>query len=168
MKNLQVLAALLAGAAWAINVGAHDSKVGHIAIVDPFATPSLAGTSTGAVYLTSLENRGAQPDRLLRASTPVAARVELHTMAVDARGVMRMREADGIALVPHTPVRMKPGAGMHLMLVEMKRPLKAGESFPLTLEFERGGKAEVSVLVKAYKPQAEPMASMPGMAEHKH
>lgn len=150
---------------------AHESKAGNIAIVHAFATPTLAGTSTGAAYITNLENTGEVPDRLLRASSPVAGRVELHTMTMDAQGVMRMREADGIVLAPHVPVRMKPGMGVHLMLVDMKRPLKEGESFPMTMEFEHSGKAEVKVVVQAYKPSADAMASMPGMggmADHKH
>lgn len=155
----------------ALPATAHESKAGSIAIVHAFATPTLAGTTTGAAYITSLENTGEQPDRLLRASSPVAARVEVHTMVLDAQGVMRMRESDGLVLAPHTPLHMKPGMGVHLMLVDMKRPLKEGESFPMTMEFERNGKAEVTVVVQPYKPQVGAMESMPGMggmAEHKH
>ena len=54
-------------------------------------------------------------------------------MAVDAQGVMRMREIDGIALAPKAKVQMRPGTGLHLMLVGLKEPLKEGATFPMTL-----------------------------------
>lgn len=132
---------------------AHESKVGDVAIGHPFATPSLAGSPNGAAYFVLLENTGTRADKLLRASTPVAARVELHSMAVDARGVMRMREIDAIELPAKAKVRMRPGLGLHLMLVGLKEPLKEGATFPMTLEFERAGKAEVKVVVQTPRPR---------------
>ena len=149
----------LALAALASVVAAHGVRAGDISIDHPFATPSLPGTSNGAAYFVSLENGGSVADRLLRATTPAAARVELHTMKVDAQGVMRMREIDGIVLAPNAKVQLRPGSGMHLMLIGLKEPLKAGTSFPMTLEFERTGKVEVSVSVDAPKP---------GGASHPH
>lgn len=144
------LAAALCAVAFA--AGAHGAKVGDIDIGHPYATPSVPGTTNGAAYLASLENTGAVADRLVRASTPVAARVEIHTMNVDAQGVMRMREIDGIALAPKARVQMKPGAGLHLMLIGLKEPLKEDASFPMTLEFEHAGKVEVKVIVGQPKP----------------
>jgi periplasmic copper chaperone A len=132
---------------------AHGAKVGDIAIEHPFAAPSLAGTANGAAYFATLENTGSAGDRLLRATTPAASRVELHTMAVDAQGVMRMREVDGVALAPHTKIEMRPGSGMHLMLIGLKEPLKEGSSFPMTLQFERAGTIEVKIVVQASKPR---------------
>jgi copper(I)-binding protein len=131
--------------------GAHGANVGDIAIGHPFATPSIAGTTTGAAYLATLENTGPAADKLVRASTPVAARVEIHTMSVDAQGVMRMRETDGIALAPKAKVQMRPGMGLHLMLIGLKEPLKEGASFPMTLQFERAGTVEVKVIVQVPK-----------------
>jgi copper(I)-binding protein len=135
-----------------LGVAAHGASIGDIAIGHPYATPSIAGSPNGAAYLASIENKGAAADRLVRASTPVAARVEIHTMNVDAQGVMRMREIDGIALAPKAKVQMKPGAGLHLMLIGLKEPLKEDASFPMTLEFERAGKVEVKVIVGQAKP----------------
>jgi copper(I)-binding protein len=148
------LRAAVAATLCAVSLGAaaHGASIGDIAIGHPYATPSLPGTSNGAAYLASIENKGAVADRLVRASTPAAARVELHTMAVDAQGVMRMREVDGIAIAPKAKVQMKPGSGLHLMLVGLKEPLKEDASFPMTLEFERAGKVEVKVIVAQPKP----------------
>ncbi len=133
-------------------VAAHGANLGDIAIGHPFATPSIPGTPNGAAYLASIENKGTVADKLVRASTPAAARVELHTMAVDAQGVMRMREIDGIALAPKAKVQMKPGAGLHMMLIGLKEPLKEDASFPMTLEFERAGKVDVKVIVGQPRP----------------
>ncbi len=139
---------------------AHGGKAGDIDITHPYATPTPAGAVNGAAYIATLENTGKQPDRLLRVSSPVAARAEIHTMSMDSAGVMRMREAGEIALAPGAAVKMRPGDGYHVMLMGLKQPLKKGDSFSMTLEFERGGKAEVKVVVQVPKAGA--------MAEHKH
>jgi copper(I)-binding protein len=153
------LAASLAALSFGAAAG-QEVTVGDIAISRPFATVSLPGTTTGAAYIAALENTGAKPDKLLRATTPVAASVELHTMSVDAQGVMRMREIDGVVLAPKAPLRMRPGMGMHFMLVGLKRPLKEGETFPMSLQFERAGKVEVTFYVQTSRGQAA-MADMP-------
>lgn len=139
---------------------AHGGRAGDIEITHPFATPTPSGASHGAAYIATLANTGQQPDRLLRASAAVAQRTEIHTMAVDAGGVMRMREVDYITIAPGASLKMRPGEGFHFMLIGLKQPLKEGDSFPLTLEFERGGKTEVKVIVQVPKAGA--------MAEHKH
>jgi|KBSSwiStaDraftv2_1062776.scaffolds.fasta_scaffold282163_2 copper(I)-binding protein len=149
--GLRAAIAAALGAA-ALAAAAHGAHVGDIAIGHPFATPSIPGTSNGAAYLASLENKGAAADRLVHASTPMASRVEIHSMNLDANGVMRMREIDGIALAPKAKVQMKPGSGLHLMLIGLKEPLKEDATFPMTLEFERAGKVEVKVIVGQPKP----------------
>ena len=142
--------------ALSLSAAAHGANVGDIAIRHPYATPSIPGTSNGVAYLASIENKGVVADRLVRASTPAASRVEIHTMAVDAQGVMRMREIEAIVLAPNAKVQMKPGAGLHIMLIGLKEPLKEDASFPMTLEFERAGKVEVKVIVGPPKPGGAP------------
>ena len=141
---------------------AHDSSVGDIRIAHTFATPSLAGSSNGAAYFATLENTGDKPDRLLRASTPAAASVELHNMGMDPQGVMRMREVDAIELAPRASIRMRPGMGFHLMLIGLRQPLKEGATFPMTLTFERAGQVEVKVVVQT------PRADAASAAMHMH
>ena len=153
LMKLAASAALLALCSIA-TAHAHGGRAGDVEIAHPFATPTPAGATSGAAYVVTLENTGKQPDRLLRVSTPVAQRAEIHTMAVDAGGVMRMREVPEIALAPGVPVKMRPGAGVHFMLIGLKQPLKEGDSFPLTLEFERGGKTVVKVVVQTPKALA--------------
>jgi copper(I)-binding protein len=154
----QALVAVLAASALA-GAAAHDFSVGNVEITHPFATPSVPGASVGAAYFATLENNGAQPDKLVHASTPVAASVEMHTMSVDAQGVMRMREVDGIALGAKASIKMRPGMGFHLMLVGLKKPLKEGDTFPMSLQFEHAGKVDVKVYVQT--PRAE--GGMAGM-----
>ena len=135
---------------------AHDASVGAIAIVHPFATPSLAGSANGVAYLATLVNTGDQPDRLVSASTPAAASVQIHTMAMDLQGVMRMREVDAIAVAPKESIRMRPGQGFHFMLMGLREPLKEGASFPMTLSFERAGKVDVKVVVQTPRAASAP------------
>ena len=145
------LALTLGGAASAV---ARDraSAAGDVVVTHPFAVPTLPGATVGGAYLGALKNSSSKADKLVKVATPVAASVEIHDMNVDAKGVMRMREIDGIVVPPNETVTMSPGTGMHLMLMGLRRPLKAGESFPMTLQFERGGKLEVDVVVE--KPGA--------------
>jgi len=153
---LQGIAAVVAISASSF-AWAHGSSAGDVEIGHPFATPSLAGSANGAAYLVSLENTGSQADKLLRASTPMAASVELHSMNVDAQGVMRMRQVDAIDLAPKSTLKMRPGMGYHLMLVGLKQPLREGSTFPMTMEFQRGGKVEVKVVVQTPRPRDAPV-----------
>ena len=141
---------------------AHGATAGDVSIGHAFATPSVPGATNGAAYIATLENTGKRPDRLLRVSTPVAASAEMHTMSVDAGGVMRMRELADMPVNPGTPIKMRPGQGAHIMLMGLKRPLKEGDTFPMTMEFERGGKVEVKVVVQVPKARAGETT------EHKH
>ena len=147
------LALCIAMPAWAHSYRVKDLEVDH-----PFATPTVRGAPTGAVYFT-LENRGKAADRLLGASTPRAKRVELHAMSMSG-DVMRMREVDSIQASPGHPLKMEPGSANHLMLVGLAAPLRIGERFPLTLRFEKAGAVEVEVLVQNPAPAKE--------ASHRH
>ena len=134
-------AALLFGAA----AHAADYKVGDISISEAHARPTVASQPSGAAYVT-LENRGAAADRLVGLSSPVAESAAIHTMTMDG-DVMRMREAGALPLAPAATIEMKPGAGYHIMLIGLKKPLLAGDTFALTLNFEKAGRIEVSVAV---------------------
>lgn len=133
-------------------VWAHDFRVGSIVIDHPYATPSLAGSSTGAVYFKALRNRGDTAERLLGASSPAAARVSLHAMQMDGE-VMRMREVAAIELPAKGEVRMghapdRTATSHHLMLEGLKAPLKDGDRFDLTLRFEKAGERTVQIWVQ--------------------
>jgi len=111
----------------------------------PFARATPPGAKTGGVFVT-IDNASNQSDRLLRASTPIAAGVVLHQMVVDG-GVMKMRAVPSLEINPGGRLELRPN-GYHLMLLDLKQPLKVGEKFPLTLTFERGGAILISVVVE--------------------
>jgi copper(I)-binding protein len=123
---------------------AHDYASGDLRIDHPYARATPPGARTAAVYLT-VDNRGAQPDRLVGAKSPRGA-VEMHDMRQDG-GVMRMREVREIVVPPRHAVRLAPG-GLHLMMVDPAAPLRAGERVPLTLVFARAGNVDVEIAVE--------------------
>jgi periplasmic copper chaperone A len=122
------------------------------------ATPG--GATTGAVYFT-VTSKGS-PDRLVGASTPAAATAEMHETTND-NGVMKMRPVRAVELDPGKPVTFKPG-GYHVMLMGLKSPLKAGDSFPLTLTFEHAPPVTVTATVEAMGTGGA--GAMPGMSGH--
>jgi len=145
MHIRSILALLLTFSSGSIAL-ASDYRVADLHVIDPYARPTVANQPTGAAYVT-IENKGKTGDKLLAASSPVAKSVEIHTMAMEGN-VMKMREAGSIELKPDAKVAMQPGQGYHLMLLGLRQPLKAGDQFPLTLNFEKAGKIEVNVPVQ--------------------
>lgn len=126
---------------------ARDQRVGAITVSQPWARATAPAAKNGAGYVV-LRNGGEQPDRLLSASANnVAAKVEIHTMSMDG-GVMRMRLLpDGVAIPAQGQAALVPG-GNHIMFMGLKRPLRQGESVPVTLRFERAGSMLVSFTVQ--------------------
>ena len=104
----------------------------------------MPGAKVGAAYLT-ITNVGKESDRLLAVSAPIAGKAMLHSLT-DDNGVMKMRPMDGIALKPGETVELKPG-GLHIMLMDVQGGLKPGDTFPLTLTFEKAGARSVSASV---------------------
>jgi periplasmic copper chaperone A len=104
------------------------------------ATPGKA--ENGAAYLTI---QSPTPDRLLTVSSPVAKKAELHTMSMEGM-VMKMRPLAGVDIPAGQPVTLKPG-GEHVMLLGLDTPLREGQSFPLTLTFEKAGTRTVTVAI---------------------
>ncbi|MBE7219115.1 MAG: copper chaperone PCu(A)C [Caulobacteraceae bacterium] len=118
-----------------------------------WSRPAPAGLSTGVGYGV-LHNDGAAPDRLLSASSPAAARVELHE-SMETRGPMgpmsHMAPLAGLDVPPHGDAVLAPG-GRHLMLVGLRRPLRDGERVPVTLTFQRAGKVAAELQVRPTAP----------------
>ena len=125
---------------------ADDYQVKMLRVSNPFARATPPGAKVAGVFM-SIENRGKEADRLVSASSPVAGVVEIHEMAMDS-GMMKMRAIKGVDVKPGATVDLKPG-GYHVMLLDLKQTLKAGDSVPVTLVIEgRDGKRE-TVEIKA-------------------
>jgi hypothetical protein len=150
MKPLRLFLALFVAAATPAT--AQDYKIGPLVVERPYARVSAA--RNGAAYVT-IVNDGNQPDRLIRVASPRSARVEMHTMTMEG-DIMRMRQVTDIEVPSNAKVAMRPGEGLHIMLIGLKGPLTEGERFPLSLEFERSGKLEVTVEVEKPAPAKKP------------
>ena len=85
--------------------------------------------------------------RLVEARSPVAGVVEIHEMAME-NDVMRMRQVPGVDLAAGRTLELKPG-GYHVMLMDLKQPLKAGEQVPITLVFEDAAQKRFTQEIKA-------------------
>ena len=144
---LAVLAAtLLSGSA-----RAEDVKAGDLVISQPWARATPGGAKTGGGYL-AIENKGSAPDKLVSATADVAGKVEVHEMAMN-NGVMTMRPLEsGLVIDPGKTVKLAPG-GYHLMMMDLKNPLKQGDKVPVTLQFEKAGKVAVTLDVQGVGAQ---------------
>ena len=106
-------------------------------------------------------------DRLTAASSPVAKKVELHTMSMEG-AVMRMRPLAAIDIPAGQTVTLSPG-GMHIMLLGLTQPLHQGQSFPLTLSFEHAGPLQVTVAIEkagAMEPGGQATGAPPMHMHH--
>ncbi len=135
-----VIAAALAAAATAL-----FAQGGAIKVDKPFARATAPGAAVGGGYA-AIVNGGASADRLVAASSPVSARMELHEMAME-NNIMRMREVKGMDVPAGGRLELKPG-GYHLMFMELKQPLKQGDKVPVTLTFEKAGEVKVEFAVE--------------------
>jgi len=107
----------------------HD-KVG-VEISDAWVRASAPGQSVGAAYMTLTST---QDSTLVFVETPVADAAEIHSMSMD-NGVMKMRMLDELPLKANTPEKLSPG-GFHLMLMDLQKPLKVGETVNVRLCFK--------------------------------
>ncbi|MCG3200637.1 MAG: hypothetical protein NFCOHLIN_00493 [Gammaproteobacteria bacterium] len=103
------------------------------------------GASVGAGYMT-IRNGTGTDDVVIAMESPVAASIETHTMTMDD-GMMRMRKLENLEVPAGETVVLKPGS-MHLMLIDLRNPLAAGERYPLTLTFKVAGKVQTDVEVR--------------------
>jgi copper(I)-binding protein len=99
---------------------------------------------TGVIYLT-ITDTGA-PDRLLSITAPVASKAELHE-SVTEQGVAKMRGVAALPVTREAPVQLAPNR-YHIMLMGLKQPLKEGDRFPVTLNFEHAGPVTATVAVR--------------------
>jgi periplasmic copper chaperone A len=133
-------------------VHAESASVGDLVISQPWTRATAGGAKVGTGYLT-IENKGAVADKLVGGSTDAAGKLEVHQMSM-SNGVMKMHQVEGgLAIEPGKTVKLAPG-GYHLMLMDLKTPLKQGDKVPLTLEFERAGKVTLSLDVQGVGAQA--------------
>lgn len=142
---VRVAACLLAGAAIATGAVAHEYKTGTVEVSHPWARATPGGAKVGAAYLMIKAAQGGA-DKLIGGRADIAGRVELHSHVHEA-GVMRMRRVDFVSIPAGGEVVFRP-SGYHIMLMDLKKPLKEGDLLPLTLVFEKSGEVTVEATVE--------------------
>ena len=145
--SLMFSAGALAGAA--DNVSVHEP---YVRLAPPNAP------ATGAFMV--IRNGGAKDVKVVKADNPVSKVTELHTH-LNEGGVMKMRPVAGIDVKAGGEAVLKPGS-LHIMMIDLKAPMKEGDVVPITLTFDDGSAKQVEA--KVVRPMA---AGMP-MKEHKH
>jgi len=119
-------------------------SVGSLTITGLWATATPPGAPTAAAYLT-ITNNGTTADSLVAVSSPMASVGMLHRMDLSG-GIASMQMVPAIDIPPGKTVRLAPDA-FHVMFVTLKQPLKAGETMPVTLIFQKAGRLDAALPV---------------------
>jgi len=143
MRIVKAMALVAAAMLVATAAQAHSHKFRKLEIVHPWCIETNDTAKPVAVYMT-IRNAGGRPDKLLSATTSMAARAELREAgAAPAEG----NAIGSVAVGSRGEVDLKR-TGPHILLSGMKKQLNPYDSFLLTLRFERAGKVEVEVMVE--------------------
>lgn len=121
-----------------------------------FAVPDGAKNAAAFMTITYPADNAVVPDRLLKAESTIAEQTQIHTMLIED-DVMIMRAVDSLPLPPTGQFSLSP-KGVHIMFLGLNRTLAVGDSFPLTLVFEKAGSVTTNVTVRA-------AGDVPGMDE---
>ena len=127
-------------------------RLAAIEIGEPWARVPGTGEHDGAEgprvggYFT-LANKGAAPDRLVGATSPDAASVEIHAIKVVGSNIKMLPLEKGLSLPGDTTLTLKP-RGYHLILKEPRAGLAPGMSVSVTLAFETAGTLEIELPIK--------------------
>lgn len=161
MKNLFIACSLaFAGCAWAQS---------PVQVQDAWARATVANQSATGAFM---KLTAPAATRLVEVRSPAAGIVEIHEMKL-VGDVMRMRAVDVLPLPAGQAVELKPG-GLHVMLMDLAAPVKAGDAVPLTLVFEGPDGQRFTQDVKAtaralgVAPAAPAAGGQGGHGAHKH
>jgi hypothetical protein len=147
MSFCAVLIGVIAGS----SARAEEVKAGDLVISQAWSRATPNGAKIGTGYFT-IENKGTTADKLVGVSGEVSDKIEVHEMSMN-NGVMKMRPVDGgLTIEPGKTVKLAP-SGYHLMIMDLKSPLKQGGKVPVTLEFEKAGKVAVTLDVQGIGAQ---------------
>jgi periplasmic copper chaperone A len=154
-----LLAAVLS--LWGGAAAAETYTAGSIEIGNPWARATPKGASIGGAYMI-ITNKGADTDRLIGGSSPIANQFEVHQMAMD-KGVMSMRPVQGgLEIKPGQTIVLKPES-IHIMLIGLKQPLVKGQRIKATLDFAKAGKVDLEYVVEPIGAPAPSGAAPAGM-----
>jgi hypothetical protein len=115
-------------------------------------TESIPGNRVSAAYM-DIVNTSEKDDVLVSIDCDAFETVEMHNM-YDEDGVMKMEPMDSVAIKAGQTVNFSPGT-MHVMLINNKKEIKAGEKVELNLHFEKAGIVKLTSPVKSIQEQVE-------------
>ena len=116
-----------------------------LTVTNAWSRTTPPGVTVGVVYFT-LKNDTGKSDRLLKISSPIASKVQVHRTEIQD-GMARMREVAVLHVDANQTVEFAPN-GMHVMLMGLKKPLVEGQKFELELLFEVAGPRKIQVAVR--------------------
>ena len=126
--------------------GVATFKLGDLTVTSPWTRATPGGAKIAGGYL-KITNNGNTADRFVGAKSDPTDHVEIHEMSM-SDGVMKMRPLpNGLEIKPGETVELKSG-GYHLMFMDLKQPLKPGDTFKATLQFEKAGSLDVNFSVR--------------------
>lgn len=128
-----------------------QSQDGAPVITDAWVKTTVPGATVSAAYLSI---KSARPLKLVKAETPVAGIVELHTMTLKD-GVMEMKAEDAFEVPAGKAIALNPG-GKHIMLMNVKMPIRPGDKVPLTLTFEGADRKPLVMKLVAVAQEKDP------------
>ncbi|HCH69128.1 MAG TPA: copper chaperone PCu(A)C [Colwellia sp.] len=124
-----------------------------ISVEQAYIRSSIPGTTITSLYMI-IENKGEKTVTLLEANSKISPRIEIHQHSM-SDGMMRMRQLDSIEIKARQRIVLQP-SGLHLMLFDVKKPLKAQQNVELTLSFFHN--PSVTIQVPVLSPLQEKIA----------
>ena len=124
------------------------SQESEIVVENGYVRESIPGTTISSAYMT-LNNSSSKNLQLVAASSSVSDRVEIHEHTM-ADGLMRMRQRESVEILANDSTIFQP-SGFHLMIFDLKQPLKAKENITITLHFDDQSSIDANYLVKGLK-----------------
>lgn len=156
-RNFASLACAIGGGALVAGAMTPARGAGTLALQGAWARPAAMG-ATDAAYL-SIDNPSRRGDALVQAQSAAAKAISVHESRMVGQ-VMTMRPIKALAIPPRTKVSLAPG-GVHLMMTGLRRTLRPGDRFSMTLIFARAGRRVVEFGVGAGPPApASPLMRM--------
>ena len=138
MQSLRLLAVAV------LVLGSSSAALAQTQVTEAWVRDTVAQQKATGLFA---QIKSTQGGRLVSASSPIAAVVEIHEMSMDG-SMMKMRAIPGLDLPAGKTVELKPGS-FHIMLMDLKKPVAAGETVPVTLVVEGADKKRETIEVQA-------------------
>ncbi|MBZ0106116.1 MAG: copper chaperone PCu(A)C [Sulfuricella denitrificans] len=162
MKSPILSIATAAAFVFAIPSFAAGSAADNVSAVDPYVRLAPPGQMVTGAFVV-FKNSDDKDHKVVKADSAVSKVAELHTHTMEG-GMMKMRPVKDIEIKAKGETALQPG-GLHIMLIDLKQPLKEGENVAISITFEDGSSKKFDAQVR--KPQAAMAMPMPMDHDHK-